>query len=99
MEDAGLATVQLVYREKDDLFRARNPFPTGGVYEDPATGASAAALGGYLRDAGLVKPPFNFTVLQGEEMGRPSMIQVAVPVEGGIRVTGGAVDIAGPSVR
>ncbi|WP_080647086.1 PhzF family phenazine biosynthesis protein [Salinispora arenicola] len=25
------------------------PFPPGGVVEDPATGAAAAALGGYLR--------------------------------------------------
>ncbi|MEL7340544.1 MAG: peptide-methionine (S)-S-oxide reductase, partial [Bacteroidota bacterium] len=30
----------------------------GGVVEDPATGAAAAALGGYLREAGLRTAPF-----------------------------------------
>ncbi|MEX1058289.1 MAG: PhzF family phenazine biosynthesis protein [Natronospirillum sp.] len=93
MEAEQLATVQLIYRENEDLFRARNPFPTGGVYEDPATGASAAALGGYLRDAKLVTAPFRFTLLQGEDMGRPSKLEVEVPVTGGIKVSGGAVDI------
>ena len=36
------------------VFHARNPFPPGGVVEDPATGAAAAAFGGYLRELGLV---------------------------------------------
>ncbi|WP_195828580.1 PhzF family phenazine biosynthesis protein, partial [Bordetella pertussis] len=31
---------------------ARNAFAAGGVYEDPATGAAAAALAGHLRDSG-----------------------------------------------
>ena len=35
-----------------DRFRSRNPFPPGGVVEDPATGAAAAAFGGYLRELG-----------------------------------------------
>ena len=43
---AGLA------RGRDDVFHARNPFPPGGVVEDPATGAAAAAFGGYLRELG-----------------------------------------------
>ena len=47
-------TMQLVHRERPDLFHARNPFPPGGVVEDPATGAAAAALGGYLRALGFV---------------------------------------------
>jgi PhzF family phenazine biosynthesis protein len=65
----------------------------GGVVEDPATGASAAALGGYLRDAGLVATPFRFTIRQGETMGRPSVLEVAVPGQGGVVVTGSAVEI------
>lgn len=93
MLDETLTTLQLVYRERDDLFHARNPFPVGGVVEDPATGAAAAALGGYLRDAGLVRAPFDFTIRQGEAMGRPSLIQVHVPAEGGITVSGSAVAI------
>ena len=49
-------TVQLVWREDADAFHARDPFPPGGVVEDPATGAAAAAFGGYLRALGLVEP-------------------------------------------
>ncbi|MDF1505189.1 PhzF family phenazine biosynthesis protein, partial [Roseisolibacter sp. H3M3-2] len=91
----GLTTLQLVWREGADVFHARNPFPVGGVVEDPATGASAAALGGYLRDAGLVAAPATLTIRQGEAMGRPSRITVAVPAAGGIVVSGSAVPIPG----
>ena len=31
-------TIQLVWREAETRFHARNPFPPGGVVEDPATG-------------------------------------------------------------
>lgn len=88
-----LTTLQLVWRERDDLFHSRNPFPVGGVIEDPATGASAAALGGYLRDAGLARAPVEFFIRQGETMGRPSLLTVDVPVSGGIVVSGSALDI------
>ena len=47
-------TIDLVWRESPDVFQARNPFPVGGVFEDAATGAAAAAFGGYLRELGLV---------------------------------------------
>jgi PhzF family phenazine biosynthesis protein len=87
-----LVTLQLVWRENPDLFHARDPFPVGGVQEDPATGAAAAALGGYLRDLGMLTPPAGFTVLQGEDMGRPSRLTVEVPAEGKqVRVSGRAV--------
>ena len=89
----GLTTLQLIWRAGPALFHARNPFPVGGVVEDPATGAAAAALGGYLREAGLVQAPHSFTILQGEAMGRPSRLNVHVPVAGGIVVSGGAVAI------
>ncbi|WP_405477850.1 PhzF family phenazine biosynthesis protein [Streptomyces canus] len=46
--------------------------PPGGLYEDPATGAAAAAFGGYLRALSLVSPPARITIEQGLEMGRPS---------------------------
>jgi PhzF family phenazine biosynthesis protein len=87
-------TVQLVHRESPDLFHARDPFPPGGTVEDPATGAAAAALGGYLRELGLVDPPASIVVLQGEDMGRPSRLEVAIPAGGGgIEVSGTAVEI------
>ncbi|WP_166264139.1 PhzF family phenazine biosynthesis protein [Marinobacter caseinilyticus] len=93
MLDHGLTTTQLIWREHADLYHSRNPFPVGGVVEDPATGAAAAALGGYLRDAGLVSPPVTLTIRQGETMGRPSKLVVDVPVTGGITVTGSAVTL------
>lgn len=93
MEVAELTTLNLIHREKPEFFHARNPFPVGGVFEDPATGAAAAALGGYLREAQLVSAPTSFEILQGQDMGRPSRIMVFVPPEGGVRVTGGAYPI------
>jgi PhzF family phenazine biosynthesis protein len=95
MLDLDLTTVALVWRERDDLYHARNPFPVGGVYEDPATGAAAAAFGGYLRALGLVATPAQLTILQGEDLGRPSVLVVDIDSgDGGIAVTGGAVPIA-----
>lgn len=86
-----LTTLQLVWRESATVFHARNPFPVGGVVEDPATGAAAAALGGYLRDAGLIAAPTKILIRQGEAMGRPSRLAVAIPTSGGITVSGSAV--------
>jgi PhzF family phenazine biosynthesis protein len=93
MLEAGLLTLQLVWREHETLFHARNPFPVGGVVEDPATGAAAAALGGYLRDAQLIEVPKSLTIRQGEAMGRPSWIEVEIPASGGIVVSGQAVSV------
>lgn len=86
-------TVQLIHRESDALFHARDPFPPGGVVEDPATGAAGAAFGGYLRELGLVTPPADFTIVQGEDMGRRSVLEVYVPASGGIEVSGTAVPL------
>ena len=88
-----LTTLQLIWRESPNLIHARNPFPVGGVFEDPATGASAAALGGYLRDANIIKAPQSLQIHQGEMMGRPSLINVNIPAKGGITVSGNAVKI------
>ncbi|QOV36740.1 PhzF family phenazine biosynthesis isomerase [Streptomyces ferrugineus] len=88
-------TVDLVWRESPTTFHARNPFPPGGVVEDPATGAAAAAFGGYLRELGLVPTPATLTIHQGTDMGRPSTITVTVPAapDTGIGVSGTAVRI------
>lgn len=88
-----LTTVDLVWRETQTSFHARNPFPVGGVVEDPATGAAAAAFGGYLRALGLVDTPTTIDIRQGDDMGRPSRLRVGVDAEGGIRVGGHAVRI------
>jgi PhzF family phenazine biosynthesis protein len=94
MADADLTTVDLVWREAPLVFHARNPFPVGGVVEDPATGAAAAAFGAYLRAVGLVTPPAQVVVLQGADMGRPG--RLLVDLDAGrdeVRVSGGAVRI------
>ena len=94
MLEHDLTTIQLVWRESPDRFRARDPFPVGGVVEDPATGAAAAALGAYLRARGEITPPATFEIVQGVEMGRPSRLTVSVvPGEAGVRVSGNAVTI------
>jgi PhzF family phenazine biosynthesis protein len=94
MLEHDLTTLQLVWREGVDMFRARDPFPVGGVVEDPATGAAAAALGAYLRERGELVPPATFQIRQGVEMGRPSLLTVTLePGEPGVLVSGTAVDI------
>lgn len=73
--------------------------PAVGVPEDPATGSAAAALGGYLSrvdgsDAGSLR----WTVEQGLEIGRPSVIHVEADRSGGrtvaVRVGGSAVFVS-----
>lgn len=69
-------TAHLFWAEDATTFHARDPFPPGGVVEDPATGAAAAAFGGYLRDLALVPLPSRATIHQGHDMGRPSELLV-----------------------
>jgi PhzF family phenazine biosynthesis protein len=89
MRGHGLITVLLVWPEARKLYQARNPFAGSGVVEDPATGAAAAAFGGYLRDLGLIGANAEFVISQGVDMGRPSVIGVSViKGEPGIRVKG-----------
>ena len=89
MKEHGLITLQLIWPESKKRYHSRNPFPPGGVVEDPATGASAAAFGGYLRELGKIGQTAKFTIYQGADMGRPSEITVNV-IEGepGVRVSG-----------
>ena len=75
MLEKNLITISLLWQESDEVFHSRNAFASGGVYEDPATGAAAAALAGYLRDIGW-QGKNTFTILQGEDMGVPSRLVV-----------------------
>jgi PhzF family phenazine biosynthesis protein len=90
-----LTTLQLIWRENDELIHSRNPFPIGGIVEDSATGAAAVALGGYLREAKLVEAPKEIKIIQGEIMGSPSQLDLSIPVTGGIKVSGTAVSLEG----
>lgn len=94
MLENDLTTIQLVTRVGIHRYDARDPFPVGGVVEDPATGAAAAAFGAHLRHHGLESPPFDIIINQGQDMGRPSVIVVHVPTTGGVVVSGTAVPVA-----
>lgn len=75
MAEQAVITIDLLWQESDSIFHSRNAFASGGVYEDPATGAAAAAFAGYLRDINW-KDKNEFTILQGEDMGMPSRLNV-----------------------
>ena len=89
MNKESLTTVSLLWPESLNLFHSRNPFPTGGIYEDAATGAAAAALAGYLRDI-QYKCNNSFEIIQGEDMGCTSRLLVEYTDEIGssIKVSG-----------
>jgi PhzF family phenazine biosynthesis protein len=94
MAEQHWTTLQLVWAEDEHTFHARDPFPPGGVVEDPATGAAAAAFGGYLREIGAVGSGARVTILQGADMGRPSRLVVDLLADSDrVRVTGTAQPI------
>ena len=89
MRRHGLTIINLVWPETPRKFHSRNAFAVGGVIEDPATGAAAAALSGYLRD---ISWPHGgaIDIVQGEDMGARSLLRAEIgetPGEG-IRVSG-----------
>jgi trans-2,3-dihydro-3-hydroxyanthranilate isomerase len=76
--------------------RARAFVPAMGVMEDPATGAAATALAGFLaKREGNPTGTHRWVVEQGFEMGRPSIIEVEAVEEDG-QVT--AIRVGGRSV-
>ncbi|MFD8572556.1 PhzF family phenazine biosynthesis protein [Streptomyces sp. NPDC057694] len=94
MHRLDLTTVQLVWREAEFTFHVRDPFPVGGVVEDPATGAAAAAFGAYLRALDFVPAESVLTLHQGTDMGRPGELTVTLREgDARVRVSGTAVPI------
>lgn len=79
--------------------RARMFAPAMGISEDPATGAGATALGGYLgtRDP-IANGTLQWIIEQGIEVGRPSKLEVETDKENGhitaIRVGGSCVMVS-----
>jgi trans-2,3-dihydro-3-hydroxyanthranilate isomerase len=72
------------------------------LYEDPATGSAAGSLGAYLVKHGKLAPGDTLSILQGEEMGRPSHIEVEVTQRGKKlvpRVSGAAVKVFEGTIR
>ena len=96
MKEHGWTTIQLVYPEDGDphgrRWHSRNPAPSVGIYEDPATGSAAAALGAYFRDTGVYGTGDHVTIFQGDDMGRPSTLMLTI---GGSRmkISGTATDL------
>ena len=91
MAAAGLVTIALVQAREPQQFDVRNAFASGGVLEDPATGAAAAALAGYLRDLDWPHGGF-IRISQGDDMGMSSRLDAAIPASPGssIKVSGTA---------
>jgi PhzF family phenazine biosynthesis protein len=91
MRREGLVTILLAHAETPRRFHTRNPFASGGVYEDPATGAATAAFAGYLRDIGWPHGGA-IDIVQGEDMGMRSRLHADIPPAPGssIRVSGTA---------
>ena len=80
-------------------FHARMFAPSLGIPEDPATGAAAAAFTGFLAATRRLDDGEHiFRVEQGYEMGRPSLIELALTIgDGALRtatIGGGAVTIS-----
>ena len=64
----------------------------GAVVEDPGTGSACANLGGWLLATGAPLPQ-RLSVDQGEAVGRPCRLGLAVGADGTIRVSGRVVDL------
>ena len=92
MQAEDWTTIALVVETGPLAFAARNAFAVGGVVEDPATGAAAAALGGALVDIGWpgLVGGGRFTIAQGDDMGAPSRLEVQVTGRAGdpVKVSG-----------
>jgi trans-2,3-dihydro-3-hydroxyanthranilate isomerase len=104
--DAGVASSAapdlLVVTPVDDdrrVWRARVFGPVAGVPEDPGTGSAAAAFAGYLVAQAEVDPGDGWTVHQGVEMGRHSVLRIRAEAADGaavsVQVGGRAVVVGG----
>jgi trans-2,3-dihydro-3-hydroxyanthranilate isomerase len=86
-----------LFAETDDGVTARMFDWELGVGEDPATGSAAGPLGAYLAKHALAGMPGRVRIRQGEQVGRPSVLEVEVEPEGGswAITVGGGVAIVG----
>jgi trans-2,3-dihydro-3-hydroxyanthranilate isomerase len=82
-----------VYTRAGSEVQARMFAPLDNIPEDPATGSAAAALGAFLAELEGVE---TLHIRQGEDMGRPSLIEAKITTDGG-RVT--SVRISGRAVK
>ncbi|MEM6902551.1 MAG: PhzF family phenazine biosynthesis protein, partial [Pseudomonadota bacterium] len=66
-----------------------------GIAEDPATGSASAILAGHLQRS-VHGGPKRLRISQGIDMGRPSLIETEVELEGGVAK---AIRVKGQSVQ
>lgn len=72
----------------------RNFAPLYGVPEESATGTANAALTFYLSQCGAIPSAGNYTYVQGEAMGRPSVVATRIDAHGTLYVGGTAAIVA-----
>lgn len=72
----------------------RNFAPLYDIPEESATGTSNAALTHYLAVNGVIPPQGDFSFLQGEAMGRPSVVSTRITSDGTVYVGGAAAIVA-----
>jgi trans-2,3-dihydro-3-hydroxyanthranilate isomerase len=98
-ESNGPAAAYIFSNETEDKtndFHARMFSPAFGLREDPATGSAAAAFAGFCaRSLSLRDGEHHFTIEQGYEMGRPSLIELGVTMGGG---TLSSATVGGPAI-
>ena len=85
--------------EGEGDFRARMFGANMGIDEDPAAGSAAAALAAVLMTGEKPSAGFHpYDILQGVEMGRPSLVRLGLEVAGGeltgVTIGGGAVIVS-----
>lgn len=68
--------------------------PLYGIPEESATGTANAALTHYLSTLGVIPATGNFSFMQGEAMGRPSVVATRISADGTIYVGGTAAIVA-----
>lgn len=81
-DDLGNRFSIFVYARDDAEIRARMFAPLSGTWEDPATGSANAPLAGLLLQHSTANTAA-FTVRQGEEMGRASLLRISANRGGG----------------
>lgn len=90
----GTRAMAYVFASEGDHVKCRFFFPKhGAVVEDPGTGSACANLGGWLLATGAPLPA-RLTLEQGDAVGRPCRLGLAVTAEGRIRVSGRVIEVA-----
>lgn len=73
--------------------------PLYDIPEESATGTANAALTHYLQQNGCIPSTGDFSFLQGEAMGRPSVVSTRITADGTIYVGGSATIVANGELK